>query len=93
MEKIFDYLGSHLVPDLGIFFVETLQEFFDADTISLDDAMETGDEEDVIHLVSKLRQLNQLKLIFCLESDLNCHLFYFLIRILGIQINGRDKID
>jgi hypothetical protein len=53
-EQIFDDLGVHLIQDSGVFLVETLmshsQEFFGAEVITLDEAMETEGAEDVIQL-------------------------------------------
>ena len=58
-EQIFDDFGIHLVPESGVFLVETLmslsQEFFNSEVIALDDAMETEGSEDVIQLAGSVR--------------------------------------
>jgi hypothetical protein len=59
-EQIFDDLGVHLIPESGVFLVETLmshsQEFFGSEVITLDEAMETGGVEDVIQLEEEIEK-------------------------------------
>ena len=62
-EQIFKDLGVHLVPESGVFLVETLmslsQEFFSSEMITLDEDMESGGEEDVIRLEEESTKTSQ----------------------------------